>query len=90
MNATIAKFFQRKPLSKTQAISAVGTDGSMEITIKITHEMEIIPIVQYWMPHMKVIEPDWVHEVILENIKKSNPKPLRMHSCKQYELALIY
>lgn len=65
----IAKFFRRKPLSKTQAISSVGTDGSMEITLKITHEMEIIPIVQYWMPNMRVIEPLWIHEQIMENIK---------------------
>ena len=65
----IAKFFRRKPLSKTQVISSVGTDGSMEITLKITHEMEIIPIVQYWMPNMRVIEPLWIHEQIMENIK---------------------
>lgn len=65
----IAKFFRRKPLSKTQDISSVGTDGSMEITLKITHEMEIIPIVQYWMPHMRVIEPVWIHKKIVENIK---------------------
>lgn len=66
----IAKFFRRKPLSKTQVISSVGTDGSMEIILKITHEMEIIPIVQYWMPHMRVIEPVWIHEKIMEDIKR--------------------
>ena len=65
----IAKFFRRKPLSKTQIISRVATDGSIEITLKITHEMEIIPIVQYWMPNTRVIEPAWIHEQIMENIK---------------------
>lgn len=66
----IAKFFRRKPLAKTQIISSVGNDGSMEITLKITHEMEIIPIVQYWMPNMRVLEPVWIHEQILENVKR--------------------
>lgn len=70
----IAKFFRRKPLSKTQIISSVGTDGSMEITLKITHVMEIIPIVQYWMPNMRVIEPLWIHEQIISNIQKFNSK----------------
>lgn len=74
LSPTIAKFFRRKPLSKTQVISAVGVDGSMEITIKITHEMEIIPIIQYWMPHMKVIEPLWVYEQIMDNIYKFHSK----------------
>ena len=36
----------------------------------ITHEMEIIPIVQYWMPNMRVIEPEWIHDQIMENIKR--------------------
>ncbi len=74
VSAEIAKFFRRKPLSKTQVIHSVGTDGSMELLVKVTHEMEIIPIVQYWMPNMRVIEPEWVHEKILENIKKYNEK----------------
>ncbi len=41
----------------------------MNIILKITHEMEIIPIVQYWMPNMRVIEPEWVPELIMGNIK---------------------
>ena len=67
VSAEIAKFFRRKPLSKTQIIESVGMDGRMELSLKITHEMEIIPIVQYWMPNMRVIEPLWIHEQILEN-----------------------
>jgi hypothetical protein len=70
VDAKIAKFFRRKPLSKTQVIDSVGVDGSLELSIKITHEMEIMPIVQYWMPYMRVIEPLWLHEKIVENIKK--------------------
>lgn len=70
VSAEIAKFFRRKPLSKTQVIHSVGTDGSMELSVKITHEMEIIPIVQYWMPNMRVIEPVWIHAQIIGNIKK--------------------
>lgn len=69
VDAKIAKFFRRKPLSKTQVIESVGVDGSLELSIKITHEMEIMPIVQYWMPYMRVIEPLWIHEKIVENIK---------------------
>ncbi len=69
LSPQIAKYFKRKSISKTQIITHVGSDGSMEIVLRITHEMEIVPIVQYWMPHMKVIKPEWIHEKIMDNIK---------------------
>lgn len=52
-----------------QVISSFETDKSMKITIRITHKMEVIPIMQYWMPNMRVIEPVWIHKQIIENIK---------------------
>ena len=36
----------------------------MEFSIKITHEMEILPIIKYWIPHLFVIEPKWVKEMV--------------------------
>ena len=60
----VAKYFQRKPLSKAQKILSAASDGSLEIALPITHEMEIIPIVKYWMPHLRVIEPAWIRERI--------------------------
>ena len=32
-------------------------DGSIELTLKITHAMEIMPTILHWIPHIKVIEP---------------------------------
>ena len=39
------KYFKRRPLS-IQEINAIDSDGTMEFSVKITHEMEIIPIVK--------------------------------------------
>jgi len=69
VSAEIAKYFQRKPLSKTQVIESVFEDGSMEILINITHEMEIMPIVKYWIPHIKLLEPIWIKEMIDKDLK---------------------
>ena len=66
----VAKYFKRKPISKTQTIDSIYSDGSMDITIKITSDKEIIPIVKYWIPHVKVLEPTWIQEKIENDLKR--------------------
>ncbi|MBE0515673.1 WYL domain-containing protein, partial [Sulfurimonas sp.] len=67
-NKIAAKYLQRRPLP-TQSIESLHKDGTMEFVIKITHEMEILPIIKYWLPHMRVIEPEWIQEMIDEDLK---------------------
>jgi len=55
--ADMTKYFQRKPISKSQIISSINSqDGSIELSLKITHEMEIIPTILKWLPHIKVLK----------------------------------
>ena len=63
------KYFRRRALP-TQSIEALNQDGTMVFVVKITDEMEIIPIVKYWLPHLRVIEPTWIHEMIVENLEE--------------------
>ena len=67
-NKIAAKYFKRRPLP-TQQVENLSQDGSMEFVIKITHEMEILPIIKYWLPHMRVIEPQWIQDEIDEDLK---------------------
>lgn len=67
-NKIAAKYFQRRPLP-TQSIETLGNDGTMEFVVKITHEMEIIPIVKYWLPHMRVVEPQWIQDMIDDDLR---------------------
>ena len=65
---TASKYFQRRKL-QTQTIETLHQDGSMEFIIKITDEMEIIPIVKYWIPHVRVLEPEWIQEMVDEDLE---------------------
>jgi predicted DNA-binding transcriptional regulator YafY len=65
----IAKYFQRKPISKTQKVESLYQDGSMDISVEITNDMEIIPLVKYWIPHIKVLEPERIEESIKRDLK---------------------
>jgi predicted DNA-binding transcriptional regulator YafY len=65
----IAKYFQRKPISKTQKMESLYEDGSMNISVEITNDMEIIPLVKYWIPHIKVLEPQGIIVKIEKDLK---------------------
>lgn len=64
---TISKYFERKPL-KGQLINGADVDGSIEIEIKITNEMEIIPLIFWYIPHIKVLEPQWLADKVKSRI----------------------
>ena len=32
--------------------------------------MEILPIVKYWLPHIKVLEPKWIDDIVKKDLEK--------------------
>lgn len=62
------KYFKRRALP-TQTIETLSQDGTMEFIVTITDEMEIIPIIKYWLPHLRVLEPLWISEMIDEDLE---------------------
>lgn len=65
----VAKILKRKPISNTQRFTKEYENGSAEITLKITHEMEILPIVKYWLPHVKIISPEFLINMMNNDLK---------------------
>lgn len=64
-----AKYFKRRPLP-SQKLDSLNTDGTMEFSVTITHEMEILPIIKYWIPHLYVLEPVWIRDMVEEDLKE--------------------
>ena len=63
------KYFKRRPL-QSQSIETLSQNGTMEFVVTITHEMEILPIVKYWLPHLRIIEPQWIQDSINNDLKE--------------------
>lgn len=70
IDSKVAKYFERKPLSPQQRILSENEDGSLELEVSITDYMEIIPIIQRFMPYVIVIEPDDLRKEIKKNIER--------------------
>lgn len=65
------KYFERKPISKSQRLLSINEDDdSVEISLKITHEMEIIPKIMEWIPYIKVIKPFWLKEMVKKRVRE--------------------
>lgn len=64
----IAKYFKRKPLPGQRIVKELE-NGSMEISIWITHTMEVLPLVQYWIPYLQVIEPASIFEAVKNRLE---------------------
>ncbi|MDD2894521.1 MAG: transcriptional regulator [Aliarcobacter sp.] len=67
IDKSIRKYFERKPL-RGQTIIGVDRDDSIEIEIKLTHEMEIIPLIFWYIPYIKVLEPQWLAHSVKEKV----------------------
>ena len=63
------KYFKRRPLP-TQKIDSLNSDDTMEFSVTITHEMEILPIVKYWIPRLYVLEPQWIKEMVEDDLQE--------------------
>ena len=69
VDKSIRKYFERKPL-RGQIITGEDRDGSIEIEIKISHEMEIMPLIFWYIPFIKVLEPQSLANEIKNRVQK--------------------
>lgn len=63
----VAKYFERKKYIKGD-IMCRNNDGSIEIECEFSNIMEIKPLIYYFLPHIKVIEPAWLNDEIKAEI----------------------
>jgi predicted DNA-binding transcriptional regulator YafY len=66
INFEIAAYFKRRKLIANQVIEKELEDGGLIISAKFGHVNQIIPIVRYWIPHIRVISPEGLQKE-LEN-----------------------
>lgn len=65
----IKKYFERRPYAK-QSITGLDADGSVVIDIEFTNLMEIKPLIYYFIPFIKVLEPKELADTIKDEIER--------------------
>lgn len=70
VNKQVAAHFKRRPLIPAQQIVKELADGSLIVSSHISHELQILPIVRYWIPHVKILSPDSLREALQQSLKE--------------------
>ena len=66
----VAHYFTRRPLLPHQQQHA-DSDGSLLVTTQINHINQLLPVVRYWLPHVRILKPMQWHEALLEELKQA-------------------
>jgi predicted DNA-binding transcriptional regulator YafY len=53
-----AGYFKRRKLIAGQVIEKELEDGGIIVSCKVAHQNQILPIVRYWLPSIRIISPE--------------------------------
>ena len=65
----VSEYFLRRKLLPNQTIIS-QSDEKLILSTQISYDNEILGIVQYWLPHIKIISPSYLQEKLIINLKK--------------------
>lgn len=66
----VAHYFTRRALLPRQQQHA-DTDGSLLVTTHINHPSQLLPVVRYWLPHVRIVQPVAWHETVIEELRQA-------------------
>lgn len=59
-----APHFRRRKLIASQKIEQTLPDGALLVSLQAAHAGQVLPIVRYWMPHLRILSPEaWQAEL---------------------------
>jgi len=53
----VASYFKRRKLIANQIIEKELEDGGLIVSTKVGHANQVLPVVRYWIPHVRIISP---------------------------------
>lgn len=54
----VAHYFRRRKLIANQVLEKELEDGGLILSARVGHPNQVIPIVRYWIPHLRIISPE--------------------------------
>lgn len=66
----VADYFLRRTLIANQVIEKKLEDGSLILSTKISHHNQLLPIIRYWIPHVRVISPEPLQHELEQELRK--------------------
>lgn len=64
-----AYYFKRRKLLPLQSIDKELENGGLIVSSRISDERQILPLIRYWIPHVRILEPGWLREQLLGELR---------------------
>jgi predicted DNA-binding transcriptional regulator YafY len=72
----VAGYFKRRKLIANQIIEKELEDGGLIVSAKVGHPNQVLPIVRYWIPHIRIISPEGLQEEMEQEMVSTWESPL--------------
>ena len=69
IDQTVASHFQQRQLLPEQQIIKQLDDGGLLLSSRITHNTQLLPLVRYWLPHIKIVNPEELQQELEAELK---------------------
>ena len=66
----VAHYFTRRALLPRQQ-QREGSDGALLVTTHINHINQLLPVVRYWLPNVRIVKPVEWHEILVEQLHQA-------------------
>lgn len=60
----VADYFRHQEQLPEQEIIESHADGSLILSTKISHQKQLFPVIRFWLPHLRIVEPvEWQQQL---------------------------
>ena len=68
VSSQVATYFRRRNLVPNQLIEKETAGGGILVASTVVHIDEILPIIRYWIPHVRVLEPPQYQQILEQGL----------------------
>lgn len=66
----VAYYFKRRKLLPLQVIEKELENGGLIVSSRVGDKNQILPQVRYWIPHVRILEPGWLADVLSQGLRR--------------------
>ena len=70
IDSQVALYFKQRSILPEQQIVKELNDGGLLVSSKINHDMQLLPLIRFWIPHLKIVNPVELQQEIEEGLKE--------------------
>lgn len=69
VHADVVLHFMQRQLLPEQELVKTLEDGGILVSSKISHAMQLLPLVRYWIPHVEIVSPEHLQDELEVGLK---------------------